>query len=55
MLGIRRMERVPNAQVRELCRVTKEVDRRIDEGVLRWFGRVERDRISKRVYVRECW
>ena len=30
---------------------------RIDEGVLRWFGhveRMERDRIAKRVYVGEC-
>ena len=33
------------------------VDERIDEGVLRWFGHVERmekDRIVKRVYVGEC-
>ena len=33
------------------------VDRRIDEGVLRWFGHVERmenDRIAKRVNVEEC-
>ena len=37
-LGIRRMDRVPNARIRELCGVTKEVDERIDEGVLRWFG-----------------
>ena len=31
-------------------------DERIDEGVLQWFGhveRMERDRISKRVYVGE--
>ena len=29
---------------------------RIDEGVLRWFGHVEREkeRIAKRVYVGEC-
>ena len=26
----------------------------LDEGVLRWFGHVERDRIAKRVYVGEC-
>ena len=31
LLGIRRMNRVPNAQIRELCRVTKGVDKRIDE------------------------
>ena len=32
-------------------------DERIDEGVLRWFGHVERmenDRIAKRIYVVEC-
>ena len=40
--------------IRELCGVTKEVDERIDENVLRWFGHVERmenDKIEKRVYV----
>ena len=37
--------------------MTKGVDEKIDEGVLRWFGHVERmenDRIAKRVYVGEC-
>ena len=42
LLSIRRMDRVPNAWIRELCRVTKGVDERIDEVVLRWFGYVER-------------
>ena len=54
MLGFRRMDRVPNAVIRKLCGVTKGVDERIDEGVLRWFGNVERmenDRIAKRVYI----
>ena len=35
----------------------KDVDDRIDEGVLQWFGHAERkekDRIAKRVYVGEC-
>ena len=35
----------------------KCIDERIDEGVVRWFGHVERmkrDRIAKRVYVGEC-
>ena len=41
LLGIRRMDRVPNARIRELCGVTKGVDERIDEGVFRWFGHVE--------------
>ena len=56
LLAIRRMERVPNAWIRVLCRVKKGLDERIDESVLRWFGnveRMERDRIAKRVYVRE--
>ena len=42
LLGIRRMYSVPNARIRELFGVTKGVDERIEEGVLRWFGLVER-------------
>ena len=42
LLGIRKMDRVPNTRIRELCEVTNGVDERIDEGVLRWFGHVER-------------
>ena len=56
LLGIRRMDKVPNAWIKELCRVMKRVDERID-GVLWWFNHVERiqnDRIVKRVYVEEC-
>ena len=56
MLGIRRMDRVPNARIRELCGVKKGIEK-IDEGVLRWFRnveRMERDTIAKRVYVGEC-
>ena len=56
LLGIWRMDKVPNARIRQLCGVTKDVDEKIDEGVLRWFGHVERmenDRIAKRVYVGE--
>ena len=34
LLGIRRMDRVPNARIRELCRMKKGLDERIDEGVL---------------------
>ena len=51
LLGIRRMDGVPNSRIMELCEVTKGVDERIDEGVLRWFGhveRVEKDMIAKR-------
>ena len=57
LLGIRRIYRVPNARVRELCGVKKGLDERIDEGVLRWLGHVEKmesDGIVKRIYVGEC-
>ena len=56
LLGIRRMDRVLNTQIRELCRAKKDLDERID-GVLQWFRYVERmenDRIAKRDYVGEC-
>ena len=35
----------------------KEVDERIDVGIVRWFGHVERresDKIGKRVYAGDC-
>ena len=35
LIGIRRVDRVPNARIKELCGMTKGVDERIDEGVLR--------------------
>ena len=39
LLGIRRMERVPNARIMELWRVTNGVDERIEEGDLAiWRG-----------------
>ena len=51
------MDKVPNARIRELSGVTKGEDEKIDEGVLRWFGHVERtenDRIVMKIYVWEC-
>ena len=57
LLGIRRMDKVPNARIRQFCGVTKGVDEKIDEDLLRCFGHVERrknDRIAKRDYVGEC-
>ena len=56
LLGIRRMDKVPKARIRELYRVMKEVEERIDENVLWWFSHVERmmnDRIAKRLNVEE--
>ena len=37
-LGIKRIDRVPNARIRDLCGVTKGLDEKSDEDVLRWFG-----------------
>ena len=56
LLGIKRMDKVPNVRISELFGVTKWWDEKIDEGVLRWFGHVERmnNKIAKRVYVGEC-
>ena len=34
LLDIRRIDSVLNSQIRDMCRVMKEVDKRIDEGVL---------------------
>ena len=49
--------RYPNARIRELWGVTKGVDKRINEVIIRWFGHVkimENDRIAKRECVEEC-
>ena len=60
LLGIRRMNGVLNARIRELCGMTKRVKNMIDEFVLKWFGHVDRmenvenDRIPKRIYTGEC-
>ena len=54
LLGIRKTDRIPNARITELCRVTKGVNERIGEGVLRQFGHVERMENAKRVYLGEC-
>ena len=51
------MNKVPNARIRELGEVTNRVDERIDEGVLQWYGHVERmetDMIAK-VCRGVCW
>ena len=54
LVGIRRVDRVPVARIREFSGVMKKLNERTDEGVLRWFGHVGRDRIAKRVCVGEC-
>ena len=40
LLSISRMNKVPNARLRELCEATKGVAERIIEGVLQWFEHV---------------
>ena len=42
LLGIRRMDRVPNARIRQFCGVTKGVDEKIDVSLHQCFGHVER-------------
>ena len=57
LLCIKRMDKVLDAGIRELCGMIKGVDNRIDKIVFRWFGhmkRMEKDRIAKRVYVWNC-
>ena len=58
LLGIiRRLDKFPNARINQLCGVRKGADKKIDEGILRWFSHVERmkhERIAKRVYVEVC-
>ena len=56
LLGIRRIDRVPNVRIRELCGLAKGVDEMIEEDALHWFSNVERienERIAKRLYVGE--
>ena len=53
LLVIRKMDRLPNVRIRELCGVKKGLDERIYEGVLH-VKRMESDRMAKRVCVGEC-
>ena len=50
--GLRRIDRVLNVEIKR-CGKNVSVSQRIDQGVLRWFGHVERmvdERMDKRVY-----
>merc|ERR1711905_9716 len=40
--GVRRMDRISNVEIRRRCGKTVGVGERMDQGVLRWFGHVER-------------
>ena len=55
LLGIRRMDRIPNAKIRELCRVKKGLYERIDEDMLWWFSHVERTERDRSVLVVIQW
>merc|ERR1712002_564159 len=51
--GRRRIDRVPNLEIRGMCNKNVGVSERMDQGVLRWFGHVKRmgnERLVKRVY-----
>ena len=51
--GLRRVDRVPNVEIRRMCGKNVSVSQRMDQGVLRCFGHVERmrnERLIKRVY-----
>ena len=55
-LSHRRKDKVLNAWIRQLCRMMKGADEKID-GVLQWFSHLERlenDRTAKRIYIGEC-
>src|SRR5678815_4666944 len=57
MLGVRRIDKMRNERIRELCGVKKAVNERINESMLRWFGHVERmndSQLVKRMYSGEC-
>ena len=52
LLGLRRVNRVPNARIREVCEVAKAVDERIDQSFLCWLGYIGRKKESRiRAYI----
>ena len=56
LIGVSRMDRVRNEEVRRRAGIERELATRADQGVLRWFGHVERMddyRMARRVLVAE--
>jgi hypothetical protein len=57
VLGVRKVDKMRNEYIRELCGIEKGVIERISECILRWFGHVERMeeyRLVKKIYSSEC-
>ena len=57
ILGGKRIDKMRNEHIRELCGVKKGVTERVNEYILRWFGHMERmdvNRLVKRMYNSEC-
>ena len=42
LLGVRRVDRIPNALILLFCEVTKLVNERMEESVLRLLGHIDR-------------
>ena len=56
LVGVSRMDRVGNEEVRRRVEIESELTSRVDQRVLRWFGHVERMdeyRLARRVLMAE--
>ena len=56
LVGVSRMDRVRNEEVRRRAGIERELESRADQRVLRWFGHVERMddyRMARRVLMAE--
>jgi len=54
IVGVSRMDRVRNEEVRRRAGVDRSLSERVDQKVLRWFGHMERmegERLVKRVWI----
>ena len=49
VLGVRRIDRMRNERIRELCGVEKGINERINESLLSWFGHMERMDVNRLV------
>ena len=57
LVGVSRMDRVRNEDVRSRAGIERELASRADQRVLRWFGHVERTdeyRMARRVLMAQC-